>query len=400
MGVMGFALGSAMGGRTASSPVASVVASAIPSFVVDATPSTPASHGASPPPSLGPISTPLPRWAWTRTELLAGDPLNVLGIWSVGNQILVLGDESTNGGAPDWTVAVLEPGRAWRQWSAPGAIERITGASVVGDRLWFFARVNGLVTGDIPWRLVGTGDGESWEALEPATGLEEVDTVQFVGRSGDTWVAAIWPFETDTGVQPRLIYSEDGVGWTDAVVPALGGVLSFDRIAALGDTLIVTATAGTEPETHQAILTSTDGITWEQATLPATLDLPYALACSSTLCILTGFEYDAPSMPVAWRSSDGRTWLESMTSMSGFDHSGIVYLVSTRDGFLGIEEYPRVAWLSSPDGITWQSFDVMPFDSPDQLIGIGAAGDTTVLLAGAPEGGAVTWRGNLSSLVR
>lgn len=273
-------------------------------------------------------------------------------------------------------------------------IEDLSGGTVIDGRLTFLARTTGI---DLHrgWQIASTADGDTWDALAPVQGLGDFDSVQFLARGGSTWIVSTHTLDASGNDIQRLARSSDGVHWTDVSLPDVGGIIELAHAATLGDTMLLSLRAGTSDENREVLLTSQDGITWRAAALPASLQNTSDLACSIAACVLTGFEFDVPSMPAAWITTDGTHWAESSTQITDTSGSGIAIAVPTAAGFLGYETEPRLAWLSSPDAATWRSFEVLPADMTDSIYGLAVANQTIVAVADGPSGEPVVWRGAL-----
>jgi hypothetical protein len=401
VGFVGFILGVAVASPATPSPSPAPFARATASNGESADPSVaaPTSPAATPRPTPRPTSP--PPWAWTRSDLLPDQPISLLSMWGVGDDILALAQAQTVGNEPAWAIARLEPGWDWVLATPPRVIDGVSAGLVSDERLWLFARVGGLTPDDAAWHLVSTRDGERYEALDAASGLGQIDGVTLLAKAGRTWLVQTFAYNGDAGegaVVIRFLRSTNGVQWEDVVIPDLETDLWDVRAASLGDRLVLSATVGDPSNPVHEILTSVDGRTWRRAIEPETLDTASDLACNDQTCVLTGFEFSAPSVPVAWVSSDGTHWTESQTK-TDTTSVPLERLIVTDEGFLAVSGRPTSAWTSGPDGQAWERREVIAGDDDLQIIGLAAAGDTVIAtterLGTEPYG---VWRGSLSLL--
>jgi hypothetical protein len=363
----------------------------------------------TPAPSQTPTPTATPPGAWVRAEFQLGERLQVEQIYGLEDRIVGLAATEEAFYIP----TLLTPG-GWSLSWVPSAISFYRAGAVFDGRLWFVAQVTGVVPEDVTWQLVSTtGDENSdWQSLGPTRGLIELPTpsdfdegtVWALGRLRDTWAAIVWlDGNINEGITEQAIrWSRNGARWSDATVPELEDRVTFVDIDATRDVMLVRAGGGTEERPVHFVLVSRDGITWRRGSFPTTIDDAYDLACSPTTCVLTGIGLWA-DMPLAWVSEDGRTWTASETKMPDpTAPKGLRHVVATEAGFVALEEETNRVWASTPDGMRWQAFEVIPSDLEAPIVGLAAGGGMVAALEGLYRDGVWqgSWVGRLSALWR
>lgn len=367
--------------------------------------------------SVGVGATAQPAWAWTREPLLPdADPLTVQSITTVGDRVLVVGERTgPNGETKSWSLARLEPGVGWRDAAMPAGILYLTGESAIDGRLWAVARVGGSAPDDGTWELVSTADGQTWESLGPATGLEPGGEdrfwgAPFIARLGDVWIMAAISYRTvgtDGSVieSDRLVWSQDGVHWSEASVPNQAPREYYEHLARIGDTVVVLGTDWNDGvPTTPVLLTSSDGKAWTRAEVesppffPPNYKIATGLACSEATCLVLGGTHEASGKYFALTSSDGGSWeLRDLDLPIAATAAGPpIGLVWTEAGFVTVGNNTGFA-LRSEDGTSWAALKVMPHWLESDLVGLAVVGDTVIALeSNLGDGPPGVWHGRLS----
>ena len=384
-------------------PTAPVIGIASP------TPGTPTVEPGSPTapastPTLRPTTpTPRPAWAWTRQDLLPGVEFGPQGIWSVGDRVLVIGRHPIAPGAwraSPWSIARSTPNRVWEHVAAPQAIEDLMGGSVIDDELWFVARVGGVTEASTTWELVSTISGDEWTSIG-ASDLGPVDSVSFVGRVGDRWVAAPWRYRSDAGegaVRGDLMWSGDGLAWQSARLPEMDGVALFYRAEMLGDTMVVLGEREVDGQMEPMVLYSTDGMSWQDS--PSAVPenyTPTGLACNDATCLIVASTFSFSGVPIARQTSDLQQWSgNDIVATAAETGDFLIGLTATDAGFLAMGAGTGYAFLSE-GGVAWQVLQVIVAPSGmEALSGLAVTGSDVVGLVGGPDNGSPgIWYGTL-----
>jgi formylglycine-generating enzyme required for sulfatase activity/photosystem II stability/assembly factor-like uncharacterized protein len=143
-----------------------------------------------------------------------------------------------------------------------------------------------------------------------------------------------------------LMTSNDGVTWTQRTLPVTG---YWSNDIAYGNGIFVAVSRSVEGATFIGAITSTDGITWTQRTLP---ELSNPLAYWSSVAYGNGmFIATSVNANIYATSTDGINWTSRTNPTFGsFSISSITY----GDGvFVGLGLYSGI-W-RSVDGINWSS---------------------------------------------
>jgi hypothetical protein len=165
--------------------------------------------------------------------------------------------------------------------------------------------------GDLPSAWTSP-DGRSWRQADlprPAGATRAV--LQHVASNGRT-VAAVGTAVTATGQQVPFAASSsnDGVTWTESMLPAPAGLASVTALAAAGGSFIATGTYGSTPG-HQDVVvwTSADGAAWRAAepagaglTGPGIQAITSLTVSGSTLAGVGFTASPASEQPVFWQS--------------------------------------------------------------------------------------------------
>lgn len=348
-----------------------------------------------------------PPWAWRRTLFPLDENLQVEGVWGLEDRPVALASHFDSSYIP-W----FEGGDSWWMSPAPSAIEIFRAGAVIDDRLWFLGYVSGLGPREVSLRLVGTDGDEnsSWKAFPPSD-LDPDVVPRSLGKIRDTWVVAYLGEggNIEIGAPQFLETSTDGVRWSPARVPSLRGVDPFDVGFREGggtlDFVVVPTSITRSGATEIVFLRSPDGVTWREVRPPEELDWSFDLACNDRACVLTPYaDEDTPlpyPVPIAWVSTNGVTWTPSATTLGEASAgSGLAFVAATSEGFVGIEGgHSTAAWASSPDGLTWRRFEVLPADLKVPIVDFAVGGGFAVALEQGPDverQGA--WVGSLAAL--
>lgn len=412
VGLVAFALGGSMA-TPPPQPSASTapVAIASPSTAA-ASPIASASRAPSrsPRPTIDvtPPPTPAP-WAWSRDDL-PGNSLYPLGIWQVGSRLLV---QLVNWNGPEAGVPLLfgswTEQEGW-QLNVPGsAVVWLAGGTVVDGRLWFLAGVGGVSQNDMTYQLVSTVDGNDWEALGKVKGLDRIDGLAFLRRFNGLWVAGMYHSEgrcCDGGGQAIDIFSStDGVHWTKAALPELGGTIAELRAATFRGALVVEASVGSFSGFSGALLRSTDGTTWRRIDIPnsSSEDAPTGFACNADRCVVSTARLfcscpDVTATAFTWAGGDRWSTSDMRVEDSSVDDDSIRSLTAFDGGFIAVAGASGDAIVSS-DGEAWTAMRVMPLGVSEAINGIVIRDDAIYAIGetfdSSPAG---FWTGSLSAL--
>jgi hypothetical protein len=404
VGLVGYALGHATAPPITPTPnPLGVAVLASPTSVVATTPVVP-----RPSPSAASPSAPAaPLGAFERTVFTLDEELSVEQLWGVGDQVLGL--------ARRWDssyIALLHGADRWSLAAAPPAIDSFAGGVAVDGRLWFLVRVTGLRATEITVRLAGgTGhENAAWKSLGKST-LDPDIVPRWLDHIRDTWVTGYIGEggNIEIGAPQHLVWSRDGVQWSKANVPSLRGVDPFDvalnSVGSTRDVMVVSAMVDRAEGGGSVLLVSRNGVDWREVPAPVDPGWASTLTCNDARCVLTrwNWEGEAPMIyptPIAWVSGDGLTWTPAQTVLADeAAGSGLAYVAAAGDGFVGIDRETNRLWVSSPDGLTWRGYDVLPAELKVPIIDVAAARHRVVALEQGPDvepQGA--WVGSLAGL--
>ena len=386
----------------APTPSAPVAAATLGSATADVP-----TDGPSPSRLVIPTSPPTPpAWQMVRTAFDDRIALADEGAWGLNNRVLSL-VYRTGAGGLSWRVARFTATAGMEVFQPPAQIAEFRGGSVIDNRLWFFVRIGPQDSDEGDWRLFGTANGEAWKRLGVAEGLAGTHPAAFVGRVGGNWVSAVWPAgSSGSGAPTRetLFWAADGVHWKRSAFPEGPGIVSFEGVGMLGESIVLLVQRWTDFEdVAYSIVTSVDGKTWREAPLPVPPgSWPNGLACGHGRCIvgIRPLDEERPSPTQAFlESSDAVHWTEVAVDAPYVDpDSQLSYLQVTRAGFIATTGLASPVWLSG-DGVTWRSVDVLPPGSPDSFHAFAVGGDVVV---GTVEGESVVpdafWQGSLAAM--
>jgi hypothetical protein len=398
--IIAFALGGSLATPPAASPGPSTVAAIATGTAAAGTP-TPRPRSTMNLPTAAPTPTPAPTfpWTWVRSELRPGT--SVAGIWGAGDRILLLEQlPRDNEDRYDWQVETLVAGGAWQSFSAPPAIAELFGGSVIDDRLWFIARVEGVTDADTSWQLVSTETGESWETHGATEGLGPVAAVSFLRQFRGVWMANVWGHE---GSDARMLWSADGRIWHVARLPEFGGTFEFWDAGAIGDRMLLLGREFRSFEDVETfVLTSTDGKVWKRSPAPLPEGaLARQLSCSVDVCVIPvdPLEQDG-TRRVVLRTSNGLDWSGITLDLPMLAPASTIQSIRPAGrGFVAGGGQSGFAFLSA-DGRDWLAVQVMPADRLEYLDVLAVGGDLVVGHAPSQDSSVpdAIWQGSLSEM--
>ncbi|HEX6549369.1 MAG TPA: hypothetical protein VF117_01750 [Gammaproteobacteria bacterium] len=223
------------------------------------------------------------------------------------------------------------------------------------------------------WVAVGTSagvgvtaestDGKSWTLTQQNSVADYY--LHNVGCGNNTFVAL---------ASTAIIYSGDGVNWTQASVPSSNGSTPYPQaIAAVtyGNGLWVAVDDLFLTENGWGFLTSTDGASWSETLIGGAYAQPTAIAYGNGLYVVVGYG------GLLLTSPDGTNWT-NRSFTTGQAMLGITY---ANGMFVAVANNGQI--LTSPDGINnWNAYSV----SSGALNAVGYGGGI-FLAVGASSGG-------------
>ena len=379
---------------------AAVAASPIPSSTPRATSRlTPTPTPPFFPPSFGPTPTPLPN-AWVRSEVTIDRPMSPMGIWGVGDRFVGLATLDTGDYTNDaWVGLMSENGSDWQLTQVPPAIQDFLSWVMIGDRLWSFARVDGIAESTL--QLVSTASGEEWDTLGAMADFgDATNGIAVLARIDGTWLASPWGIGESEGqvIRANLLRSTDGIHWSPVELPDAVPGMTFTMTYTIGETL---ALLGAVPQCCDGggpmmEYTTTDGEHWNVADLPDALARSIgSIACSTSRCIATGYhEVVGVWLPQLYARQEAGDW----TLLEVDPLPELNTLAAYPDGFVAMDSEPGWAWVST-DGTDWRRVQVMARDEASSVYAL-AINDRMVLgMTDSPAGGLAVWHGDLEALV-
>ena len=201
-----------------------------------------------------------------------------------------------------------------------------------------------------------SGDGVTWTAsvdpdLLPASGFQgtRIDGLA-AGPGGIVAVGSEWG---SNGQRPAAWWSADGVDWIRSTEPLVGSVAR--DVAALGNGFVIVGAADAPANefTRAAFWFSPDGRTWTPVADDGTRGgkEPQAVVASGAGLVSVGYrisftELPGAMAPMAWASSDGRSWTAIVPSgdMSPWPYPGASPVTSGGSlwgsSMWGVEAFP------------------------------------------------------------
>lgn len=151
------------------------------------------------------------------------------------------------------------------------------------------------------------------------------------------------------GALPNYVYSKDGTAWTPTVLP--GGVNANGAAYGAGKWVMTTGS--------QAILTSTDGVTWVNRgnILPAAGNW-IDVAWSPTLGLFVAVN-DSNAAAQAATSPDGLVWTQRVTPAGVFPFFSLQWIPRFAKFYAFININTTTTGINSPDGINWVRADTI-----------------------------------------
>lgn len=185
--------------------------------------------------------------------------------------------------------------------------------------------------------LMYSYDGSTWVGLGYLMGESGTRWINAIAWNGSRWVASGSP---SAGVARSVIYSDDGLTWSDPIVPPNGG--DFHGVASNGSRFVLTGT-----RTYY----SDDAITWTESSnnlFSGVGDFALGVAYNGSRWVIAG---KGTANDFAYSDDDGVTWVGagnlSHSSYRNFSvaWNGNRFVTATNDD-TGSTYY-------SDDGITW-----------------------------------------------
>jgi hypothetical protein len=317
----------------------------------------------------------------------------------------------------DWTP---------QAWSSPDGLswtpttDGIDGSGEPIDESWLLEFGDGLIAlangmrsgpeGTSPPPLVWTSeDGESWSRVAAEiSGFAEGDRIAAAATFGSSIVA----IGSDAAGNAQWT-SNDGRTWIPAGdgADAFAGYVVADLTA--GGPGLVAVGALVTGENDAAVWTSTDGTSWDRAVDDATFGGPgnqwiesVASGPGGTVAVGASWVDGAGVRGAVWVSPDGATWARAADEddtlfaslIPGYGSAATVLdVAAVGPGFVasGIagEGDRGVIWISA-DGRTWMRIDEVEGAALPEYLGIVAAGNEAVVVAGeaGPRPGMLIWR--------
>lgn len=207
----------------------------------------------------------------------------------------------------------------------------VLGERSIGQIIWtgtqFYAFTSALANPT----TVTSGDGVTWQIL-PTGNSPRVGSTEVIWNG--TLFLAFSPYPTSNlGVN----VSYDGIEWT-----RVNTTKYYNGIVWTGSMFVAISAA-------RSILKSTDGLTWEQVTLPAhpnnSSTILYSIAWNgSTLCV-------GSTQGSIWTSTDAVTWTaRTGLSSTAWGAKNVAHILWTGSVFFALAS---VSYATSPDGVTW-----------------------------------------------
>lgn len=381
-----------------------------PAVTVTPEPSTATPTVAASPSQAISSATPLPRpsaFAWTFPSVPGAEGLNrVQGLWRVGERFVGVASARPNeeGIDPHLTSFMRsDDGLTWETVPAPARGLEIDTGVVVDGVLWL---VGSLGPQEDPRRGIWTTrDGETWERVRDATGLDfGMGQVTDLSHSSAGWlVLAQHSLDVESSIA-EMYRSPDGIHWTKTAFPDMGMLPFPTGLVSDGDRWVVSLYLSPETGNEVWALSSVDGVAWtrtrvavvERGTgLRANVVSRTAAYGSGGFVIVGELFLGEITQPVAWRSADGTTWTSAvMDGLPGTaGETGLQKVVATDGGYLAagsFEDGPPRFW-TSLDGLSWTQIDDMPGLPPVEVNALVVTDDRIVMGGQAPGGEASLW---------
>lgn len=249
-----------------------------------------------------------------------------------------------------------------------------------------------------PSRAWISEDGRAWTMLPAATfGLDDPTGNTFV-ITGTACGDSVLIETTDATGAVTLWSSSDGTTW----IPMSDTGVEAGQLTATGSIAIAAGDSGTvaaSPGLH--VERTTDCATWQRVDLPGpSMGLVADVAGFDGGFVAVGYSSDDQGLaiaPLAWTSTDGRTWTAATVADRPGD--GFVRVWAGAQGLIAASTQPGLTpglashWTSA-DGRTWTRSDAGPLGTIAEGEGSGSdaagyTGDGQRLIAyGTPNGGA------------
>jgi hypothetical protein len=399
VGVIGFAAGFAWPRGGSGSPGQSGVPVAAESqpAASESPPSGEApSRAPSDRPSPRPTRTPGPA-EWLAYDLDVPNDSEILDLVSFDGQFVMPVRTYTPDGQLTFRLFESMSGRSWSAASVPPAIQDLQAPTLIDGRLWFLASVVGIA--EPTFELISTDGRGEWQSLGPTKGLGMEDGgILALARVGDRWIVSTYRYDCCDGGAARqdIRTSSDGVTWSIAEVPAAESD-AFSRSFTIDGSLGLIGMSTEDPNPMSFLITTRDGRKWSRVGLPEEAGQLFEVRCSVDICVALGSRQDVGvSLPTMATSTNGTDW----TVATGDRLPELSSLTVTPFGFLGLDNRSTTAWLSS-DGLAWRDVVVIPEDTDGHYAFRVAANGEYVAAIGARESSTsyVSWAGTLDTLI-
>lgn len=400
VGLTGFGAGFAWPRDGSGDPAASGIPVAAESQPV--TGQTPAASGGTPtpPPSVRPsprpTRTPGPA-EWRASDLAISTDTEIVDVVSLDGQFVMPVRTSDADGQSAYSLLVSLSGRTWTPTLVPPAIRYVQAGTVIDGRLWFIATVEGVA--QTTFELISTDGRGDWQSLGPTEGLGiEEGGANLLARVADRWVVSTYRYDCCVEGPPvqDVRTSSDGVTWSIADVPA-DQAEGVHRSFSIDGTLGLLGMRNEEVNPTTFVLTSRDGRTWARSDFERdAVGQIYDVRCTDDVCIGFGTrEKVGAYLPTIATSANGIDWVP-VESDAIPELSNVTVIPG---GFLGLDSRSTTAWVSS-DGVDWHGVVVIPNDIGAHYVFRLATNQEYVAAIGAKDDGStiVSWAGTLDTL--
>jgi hypothetical protein len=183
-----------------------------------------------------------------------------------------------------------------------------------------------------------------------------------------------------------IITSRDGITWEDGYQSDPAQLRQFTAAASSPDTFVAVGlpiNAGERPSGQTAFALSSDGLTWTAFELNQTAALTSVAYGNGVFVAVGSRGQDA----VALVSTDGFEWLDAMDPNS----AGFSSVIFAGDQFIAVGSSGRIA--TSPDGFSWEEQDsgtVQPLFSVAYADGLYVAGGAGGMIVTSPD--SIHWK--------
>jgi len=217
-----------------------------------------------------------------------------------------------------------------------------------------------------------SSDGTTWER---GSGIQDVTTM-FVVRLGHELIAlgGTWGDGGEGGANPNhqlsAWTSTDGLSWQPIANPALPSLSGLGGMTAANGMLVAWGAVDTDSVGQAVTLRSTDGRTWEQATVGKAEDSVHDIVGGHGPMVAVGSgpyccEEGATAPVKAWTSEDGSAWKGAQFQpLPGSDELQHVVWSGSQYVALGTDVGDPISWLSVT-GSVWSEANSVPDAAAD-----------------------------------